>query len=264
MKKKIWIAVGVIAVILIIVAVVIYNKAVKSVPQDGVNAKVMRFDDLRDMRYAEVFLIGGNGITKDLQAAFYNSTGRNNSADPRNTCPAALWAKVDPEKLKEEYDVLGVFKNGPRHWVMDWIEIPVGAERNFDGFNARWFGQVQLPKGVNLHEKGSTGYHPTTVARKSQMGFNAGQPVFILEDPEGRPWVMQAYGLIDDPSLTYEILMTLDQKLKNMPVGWKYRVQVIDQDLVIHADSTGTAYIVQDELGNTYDLCDNRTSKFIT
>ena len=126
---------------------------------------------------------------------------------------------------------------------MDWIQLPVGTEHDFNGLEARWMGQVQLPKDIDLNKKGSSGYHPTTVKRTSQMGFNSGQPVFILEDPEGRTWVMQAYGLIDDPSLTYEGLMTLETKLKNIPSGWNYRVQVIDKDLVIHADNTGTAYI---------------------
>ena len=113
MKKKILIASGVAVIILIIIGIIIYSKAVKEVPQDGANAKMMRFDDLRDMRYAEIFLIGGNGITKDLQAAFYNTTGRNNEADPRNTCPQELWNKIDVNQLKEEYDVLAAFKNGP-------------------------------------------------------------------------------------------------------------------------------------------------------
>jgi hypothetical protein len=103
-------------------------------PNDGADAKVMRFDDLRDMRYAEVFLIGVVG--DNLEAAFYNTTDLNNESDPRDTCPPTLWQKVDPETLRKQYGVLGIFKNGPRHWAMDWIELPVGAERDFDGLKA--------------------------------------------------------------------------------------------------------------------------------
>ena len=262
MKKKIWIAIGVVALILIIVGVIIYSNAVKDVPQDGINAKQIRFDNLRDLRYAEIFLIGGNGITKNLSAAFYNTTERNNEADPRNTCPQELWDKIDVEKLKEEYNVLAAFKNGPRHWAMDWIQLGVGKELDFNGLKARWMGQVKLPKG-DLNKKGGTGYKSTEVARESLMGFDAGKPVFALIDPQGRPWVMQAYGLIVDPTITYERLMTLGDKLVNMPEGWKYRVIVIEQDLVLHPDKRGFAFIMQDELGNTYDLCDSRTSNFI-
>ncbi len=224
-----------------------------SLPDDGKDAKVMRFDNLRAMRYCEVFLIGGDAITHDLKAAFYNTTDLNNTQDPRDTCPAAIWAKVDAEALKKQYDVLGIFKNGPRHWAMDWSQLPVGAERNFDGLRARWMGEVQLPKDVDLKKKGSSGYHPTTVARKSEMTFEKGKPVFILDDPEGTPWVMQAYSLIVDPDLTYEGLQTLDKKLK-LAAGWKYRVKILDQDLTIRAVE-GHARIVQDDLENTYDAC---------
>ena len=143
-------------------------------PDDGKSAKDMRFDKLRDMRYCEVFLIGGDAVTHDLKAAFYNTTDLNNTQDPRDTCPAAVWDKVDAESLKKQYDVLGVFKNGPRHWAMDWIQLPVGAERKFDGLSARWMGEVQLPKDIDLKKKGSSAYKPTTVARKSEMGFMKG------------------------------------------------------------------------------------------
>jgi hypothetical protein len=225
----------------------------KSLPDDGASATVKRFDNLRGVRYCEVFLIGGNPITKDLQAAFYNTTDLNNSANPLDTCPATIWDKLDAEALKKQYDVLGVFKNGPRGWAMDWIELPTGTVKTFDDLQARWMGQVQLPKDVDLHKKGSSAYKPTVVARKSEMTFQKGKPVFIIDDADGMPWVMQAFSQIVDPNLTYEDLQTLDKKL-NLPAGWKYRTKVLDQDLTIKAVN-GHARIVQDDLENTYDAC---------
>ena len=134
------------------------------------------------------------------------------------------------------------------------------SERDFDGLKARWFCQVNLPKNMNVHEKGSTAHKPTTVARKSTIGFDKGKPVFILEDPQGNPWVIQAASLIVDPSETYDSLKDLGSKLKLAP-GWKFRINVIDQDLTIKAVD-GIAHIVQDELGNTYDLCAGGSSNF--
>jgi hypothetical protein len=249
-----------IAAPLLFLALCVFLAGCAKLPDDGADAKVMRFDDLREVRYAEVFLIGGDALTHNLEAAFYNTTGLNNREDPRNTCPEAIWAKVNPETLKKQYDVLGVFKNGPRHWAMDWIELPVGAERNFDGLHARWMGQVKLPKDIDLKKKGSSAYKPTTVARKSQMGFGKGKPVFILDDPEGNPWVMQAYSLIVDPNLTYDSLASLGSKLK-LPPGWKFRVKVLDEDLTIRAVN-GIAHIVQDDLENTYDMCGGGSSNY--
>jgi hypothetical protein len=224
-----------------------------TLPDDGKDAKVMHFDGLRAMRYCEVFLIGGDAITHDLDANFYNTTDLNNKANPRDTCPASIWDKLDDESIKKQNRVLGVFKNGPRHWSNDWIELPVGGTRNFDGLEARWMGEVELPKNVNLHEKGSSAYKPTVVARKSKMGFAKGQPVFMLVSPDGMPWVMQAYSDIVDPKLTYGDLQTLGTKLKLAP-GWKYQVKVLERDLQISAVN-GHARIVQDDLENTYDAC---------
>jgi len=162
-----------------------------------------------------------------------------------------MWVKVDAEALKIQYDVLGVFKNGPRFWLYDWIELPVGAQRDFNGLQARWFAHVQLPK--DFGKTGSTFYKPTTVARGSHQGYVKGQTVFILDDPSGTPWIMQASSLIVDSKLTYDDLKTLDKKLK-LPPGWKYRVKVLDQDLVVGVID-GHARIVQDDLEGTYNAC---------
>ena len=104
-----------------------------------------------------------------------------------------------------------------------------------------------------MFQQGSTFYKPTTVERKSRQGYAKGQTVFILDDPQGTPWVMQAYSLIVDPNLKYDDLKTLDSKLK-LPAGWKYRWKVLDRDMEIHAIE-GTARIVQDDLEGTYNAC---------
>lgn len=221
----------------------------KNVPDDGVNAEMMRFEGLYNYRYCEVFLIGGNPITKDLTAAFYNTTDRNNGAVTRDSCSDEVWATVDVDKMKDQYDVLAVFKNGPRFWLYEWIELPVGAERNFGDTTARWMGAVHLPK--DFGKEGSTLYKTTHVKRKSKQGYKKGQMVFILDDPDGTPWVMQAYSRIVDPALTYEDLKTLDEKI-DLPEGWKYRVVVLEEDLTIGAIN-GNARITQDNLENSYN-----------
>ena len=88
--------------------------------------------------------------------------------------------------MKKEYHLLGVFKNGPRYWMYDRIELPVGAERDFNGYHGRWFGQVDLPK--EFGKKGSTYYKPSIVHRASKQGYAKGQTVFILDAPDGTPW----------------------------------------------------------------------------
>ena len=136
--------------------------------------------------------------------------------------------------------------------MYDWIELPVvGTQRDFNGVQARWFAHVQLPK--EFGKAGATYYNPTTVERKSHQGYAKGQTIFILNDPTGTPWLMQAYSLIVDPNLTYDDLKTLDKKLELAP-GWKYRVKVLDRDLELHPIN-GVARIVQDDLQGTYNAC---------
>ena len=65
-------------------------------------------------------------------------------------------------------------------------------------------GQVQLPK--EFGKKGSTASNPTTVHRASTQGYAKGQTIFILDDPNGTPWIMQVSSKIVDPKLTYDVL----------------------------------------------------------
>ena len=221
------------------------------VMKDGESNEVTHFDNMRDMRYCEVFLMCGNA-----GSSVYNTAGLNNEANPKDTCPEELVVNFSIETVKEQYDVQGVFLNGPRSFTIDSMNIPTGTKvRDFNGLEARWMGNLHLPPGVSVGAgKTETAYIPTTIDRESEFFFERGKPVFILDDPEGTPWVMKSYTNSLDPDLTYENLETLNTKLK-LPLGWSYRVKVLDQNLELRPVS-GTARITQDELQNTYDACD--------
>ena len=214
----------------------------------------MTYKSLRGVQYCEVWLFEATQTAID--AHYYNTSGLNNSANKKDTCPPNMWAKVNADSLKANYDILFAFKNGPRGWTMDWATIPVGPVVNFDGVKSRWWGKGEMPKaaaeGGDL-KKGLPPYKPLQSHRKSSMTFEKGKPVFILEDAEGTPWVMQAFGMIVDPTLTYDTLKNLGDKLK-LAEGWKFRVAVLDKDLTISTPE-GYNWIVQDDLGNTYDAC---------
>ncbi len=222
-------------------------------PADWGPKKVMRFNNLRGVRYCELNFIYPDLATEDLYTEMFNSSGLNNQANPKDTCPTAVWAKVNAKALAKEHGVLGVWKNGPRGWTMDWIELPVGDVQTFDGWQARWMARPTIPKGIDPHVKGSSAYKPLVVKRTSTMTFEKGKAVFILDDPQGTPWVMQAWAAIVDPKLTYEQLPQLGSKLKPAP-GWKFRVAILNRDLTIRAID-GWAHIMQDDLQNTYDQC---------
>lgn len=167
--------------------------------------------------------------------------------------PGGGLGQGDREGARTVYDVLGAYKKGPRGWTFDSVAIPVGPVETFDGIEVRWWGAGELPKGVGLKVANMTPYEELKSHRKSTFTFEAGKPLFILDDPDGSPWVMQAFGKIVDPDLTYDDLAELGSKL-SPPEGWTYRVAKPDQDLIISTPE-GYNWIVQDELQNTYDAC---------
>ena len=218
-------------------------------PHDDEGAQLMRFEDVRGQRYTEMFLIGGHAITHHLIGGIYNTIGMNDPDGTGDTCPQELLDEVDVEAVKEEFDVLSAFKNGPRLWCLDWVEAMVGHEADFNGLKARWVMWLEVPKEMRKHE--AVAYKQINGKRDTQLGINAGSPAFILDDPDGDSWVMKSASLIVDPNQTYESLKDLGGRLKPAP-GWSFRAVTLEQDLVLTSDG-GDVRITQDELGNTYD-----------
>ena len=150
-------------------------------PHDDEGAKLMRFEDIRGQRYTEIFLIGGHAITHHLVAGVYSTIGMNDPAGTGDTCPQAVLDQVNVEDLTQKYHLLGAFKNGPRLWCLDWVEVMVGAERDFSGLAARWVMWLDVPEEMRKHE--SVAYKPITGKRDTQFGINKGSLAFILDDP---------------------------------------------------------------------------------
>ena len=260
MTKQLKIAVAlVIVAVLAVIGGIMYPKLVVTLPNDGADAKLLTFNGTRGHRYTEMFLIGGNAITKHLKANVYNTWGLNGGATTGDSCPADLLDKVDVKSLKEQYGVLAAFKNGPRLWTLDWIEVEMGKELDFGGMKARWVNWLDL-KGISM-KPGEAAYRNITVGRHTRFGFEKGKQVFILEDPEGNPWVMKSCSLITYPDQKFEELGTLGSRLK-LPADWKFRAPVLDKDLILTPDSNGVAHITQDDYGNTYDRAGGPYSNF--
>ena len=262
MKTTTKIILGVVAVILI-AGTVLYSKAVKSVPNDGVNSEMRVLDNIRGLRFCELFFIGGNGITGNLAVAIYSTIGRNYdvSKDSLNSAPQNLVDQLDLPALKKNYDLLSVYFNKPRFYIMDRLDVPTGAERTFNGLNMNWVasGHIQKPKG-DMNDPGWLRYKKTPVERSTTITFKAGKPVFLLDDPDGKVWCMKAYR--DSYGQTYASLNTLGARYKDLPAGYKFRVVVLDRDLILKP--TGSlATIMQDEFENTYDYLGDGSSNYI-
>jgi hypothetical protein len=231
-------------------------KLYAKLPKDDVGAEQKRHEGIRGQRYTEIFIIGGSPI--HLMGGVYNTVGLNDPDGTGDTSPQEILDGVDVDALTKEYDSMGAFKNGPRLWTLDWLEVMAGKERDFNGLKARWVTWLHVPKEMRKHE--SVAYKVIGVKRDTHLGIDAGSQAFLLDDPEGNTWCMKSASLIVDPNQTYESLKDLGSRLQPAE-GWSFRSVVLDQDLVLTPDD-GDALITQDELGNTYDRVGGAFSNF--
>lgn len=166
-----------------------------------------------------------------------------------NDCPQELWEKLDVEAIRVEMDAVFVKLNGPRYWLIDAIGAKTAVVepviREFGGIEMRRLAEIDL--GAN---PASTPYTLRQVHRGAIFFFDAGKPVYELLDPDGTPYVMQAYCVGVDPSLTEEDLAGLGERLQ-LPPGWTFRTRILTEELVIDT-SDRPATVVQDEFENTY------------
>lgn len=200
--------------------------------------------NLRNVRYCEVLPVTRDGDT--FIATIYNTIGL-------NECPDNLWQDITVDKVTQAYDAVSATLNGPRHWVLDGISAPTGTDSASN--ESYFFGGIQFGSRGTLQEKGkdakdaSEPYVVKEVTRHTTWQYDAGQPVWELTDPDGNVYTMQSYSQIVDPDLHYDDLPILGTKL-TLPEGWTYSSRVLDAPFGNVAD--GTAYVVQDDLANSY------------
>jgi hypothetical protein len=119
--------------------------------------------------------------------------------------------------------------------------------RDFNGLTMRRIALIDLG-GV----PSTSPYTEVHVNRGAVFFFDAGSPVYELVDPDGLAYVLQAYCIGVDPTLTQDSLETLGDRLA-LPPGWAYRSRILEEELVV--DTTQTiATVLQDELENSYTL----------
>jgi hypothetical protein len=223
-------------------------------PDDGASTQSKHFDNMNRVRYIEIFVVGGNGITGNLRANVYNTTfipGLDIKTD-KDTAPQAWVQSLNNDEIKKRFSALGAAINGPKLWMLDWVDIPLGADQEFNGKTIPWCAELHLTK-TELKEMGKLPYVSTTIARKSKIGYNKGTLVFLIDDSAGNTWIMKGFELGMTPRWTYEeFAADPASKFKQLPTGWKYRTKVLDQDLIL-VPETGVATIMPDEFFNVYD-----------
>jgi hypothetical protein len=200
--------------------------------------------EVRDVRYCEVIPSVQTGST--INTYVYNTLGL-------NYCPPAKWNALTEAEVNQEYGSQSAQLNGPRHFVMDNIvgsgSSTTGKTFTFGGIQTQLRGTLTTPVGTPT--VGNQFYVPNQVQRDTVFTYDAGKPIFELIAPNGDVYVMQSYAQIVDKTLTYKQLSGLSSKLK-LPSGWTYTTKTLQQDLKLDTTSTGVAYVVNDNLADSY------------
>jgi hypothetical protein len=219
---------------------------------DGDGAKSMRANNLNQVRYIEMYLASPDPKTREVVAACYNSSVLPSEIPAnKDSSPQALVEGLDLAKIKQEYGVLDASLNGPKLWMLDWIDIDVGVTREFNGIKATWCAQLNMGKDADVNKMPP--YKSVTIARKSSVGWNKGTTVLLLDDPEGNTWMMKGFQLGVKPEHTYEQFVAAGASIfKKLPPGWNFRIKTLDTDY-IETPANGVATIMPDEFFNIYD-----------
>ncbi|MFN7398656.1 MAG: hypothetical protein ACK5SX_06225 [Sandaracinobacter sp.] len=219
---------------------------------DGAAAKMTRFDNMNRVRFMEIFLAGKRAGSDEIVAGAYNTLFSSAGVPPsRDTAPQALVEGLDLEKIKQEHGVLAASLNGPKIWFPDWVEVPVGVERDFNGMKAPWVAELIMGKEVGLGE--DKPYQPMSIKRSSKWGWNKGTVALLLDDPDGNVWIMKGFQLGLAPKQSLDQFIAAGQaNYKQLPPGWKFRIKTLNKDL-IEIPQSGTATIMTDEFFNVYD-----------
>ena len=201
-------------------------------------------NNLRDVRYCEVI---PSVVTGSITTTYvYNTL-------TFNRCPRGQWSQITVGLVTREFGSQSAQLNGPRHWVMDEIHGS-GTSTTGETFT---FGTIEMGLRATLVTPtgaptvGQQFYVPNQVQRDTIFVYKAGQPIFILTDPDGNEYVMQSYAQFVDPTLMYKDLPDLASEL-NLPPGWHYSTQTLTQDLQMN--SNGLATVINDDLANSYQL----------
>lgn len=150
------------------------------------------------------------------------------------------WNNLDTKALAKEFGAQSVYKNGPQWWSMDEVGVMASKPVRVAGVDMV-FG-AHLPPGTLKIAK-YTVFNP---AKFQNLVWKAGKPVYQLVDPEDNIYVLQGHKIPTDA------LATLGERFKQLPDGWKYRVEVLDEDLVMNLTPKAPIPSVQDEFDQIY------------
>ena len=206
------------------------------------------FDNQRGYEYAEAFVTcPGQANIGIFNTTMYNIRPENS----RDSIPNSIFQGYSDNAAQQAYGAVSVYMEETRYWMMDELRIYLGNNvRNLAGLDTHFGAFTNHAPGGST----STAFQYASVTRNSTFQFNAGQPVFILDAPNGYTFVQQSWVLSAGPFQSPTISNSL-----TLPSGWKWRTETLTKDLTINgitANGVANSWkVTQDNLGDSYSAC---------
>ncbi len=211
-----------------------------------VPGREIHMQDMRGYRFCEVGLITGTDQGNAI-ANIWNSTG---ACEPTPEQFDAL----DADTVARENGALRAWLGPVKSSMFDRLDVwEAGDDKTFGGITGTWTGVAGAATMMPAAGQGS--YHPSYIHRNTTFTFNSGSKVFVLDAPDGEVFVMQSFTRQWDPTLSKENLANLSRSL-DLPGGWGFRVELLDQDMEVSSNPDNLAHILQDNLHNGYQGSD--------
>ncbi|QDU79073.1 hypothetical protein Pla110_07770 [Polystyrenella longa] len=162
------------------------------------------------------------------------------STSPLAKADLEWWENLDTTALAKEFGAKSVYKNGPQWWSMD--EVGVMASQPVQVAKINMVFGAHLPPGTLKIAK-YTVFNP---AKFQNLTWKAGKPVYQLVDTDGHVYILQGHK-VPQPQLE-----NLGERFKELPAGWRYRVRILEKDLVMNLTPNAPIPSVQDEFDQIY------------
>jgi hypothetical protein len=206
----------------------------------------IHMQDMRGYRFCEVGLIAGTGQDTAI-ANIWNTTC---ACDPT---PEQLDA-LDADAVAREHGALRAWLNPARQCVFDRLDVwEVGDDQTFGGISGTWMSVASAADITKATVQGS--YDSRYVYRNHTFIFNGGSEVYLLVAPDGEVFVLQSFSQHVDATLSEDDLPHLAGRL-DLPEGWGFRAEILDQDLEVSSSTDNFAHVLYDNLDNAYQGSD--------
>ena len=211
-----------------------------------VPGREIHMQDMRGYPFCEVGLISGTGQDNAV-ANIWNTTG---ACDPT----PEQFDRLDADAIAAENGALRAWLNPVRYCMFDRLDVwEAGDDRAFGGITGTWTGAIGAAAMMQAMVDGS--YEPGYIYRNNTFTFNSGSEVYLLDAPDGEVFIMQSVTRHWDSALSEGNLPHLASRL-DLPGGWGFRVEMLDQDLAVSSNPDNLAHVLQDDLHNVYQGSD--------